>query len=169
MRVALVLLALAACAPSIGGPAEQQRTRDRDDAARLATQLAELPGAVRAEVTLHRPVFDPLTQAATPASAAVLVVIDDRADHAAVRRSALALVRGTAPEVGEPAIAIELGAIRPVITHVGPFAVETHSKSRLVAVLAIVLGLIVMLSGYIAWRERVRVLRHRARLWPRVG
>lgn len=169
MRAALVLLALAACAPTIDGPIERQRAIDRDDSAQLAAQLAQLPGAVRADVTLHRPTRDPLTEAATPGSAAVLVVVDDAADRRAVERSALALVRGTAPEIAEPAIAIELGSVRPAIAHVGPFAVEAHSKRRLVTALATMLAALVLLSGYIAWRERVRVLRHRARLWPRVG
>lgn len=169
MRAALVLLAVVACAPPIDGPIERERAIDRDDSARLAAQLGQLPGAVRAEVTLHRPTFDPLTGTATPGSAAVLVVIDDAADGRAIRRSATALVRGTAPEIEAPAIVVELGAERPALAHVGPFAVEVQSKRPLVAVLAGALGLIVLLAGYIAWRERARMLRHRSPLWPRVG
>lgn len=148
---------LVACAPTIEGPLEHQRSVDRTDADRLATQLAQLPGAVRAEVTLHRPVLDPLTDAATPPSAAVLVVVDDKADKRAVTRSAIALVRGTAPEIPEPEIVVELGATRPTLASVGPFTVEARSKQRLVAVLAIACALVAALAGWIAWRERWRV------------
>jgi len=89
----------------------------------------------------------------------VLVVVDDQADRAQVTRSAIALVRGSAPEIAEPAVVVERGATRPAIAHVGPFAVEVGSKPRLVTTLAIGLSLIGLLSGYIAWRERVRWLR----------
>jgi type III secretory pathway lipoprotein EscJ len=155
-----MLLAVAivvACAPSIDGPIERQRSADRVDADRLASQLAQLPGAVRAEVTLHRPVVDPLTNSATPPSAAILVVIDDKADRRAVTRSAIALVRGTAPEISEPEIVVELGATRPTLASVGPFTVEAGSKPKLVAALAMSFALIAALAGWLAWRERWRV------------
>jgi type III secretory pathway lipoprotein EscJ len=154
VRVALVIIALVACAPQIDGPVERQRAIDRHDADRLALQLATLPGAVRADVTLRRPVVDPLTEAATPGSAAVVVVVDDRADRNSITRSALALVRGTAPEINEPSIVIELGAVRPRLASVGPFTVEASDKPRLVALLAFALALIVLLAGYIAVRTR---------------
>ena len=159
MRLALALVAGVACAPQIDGPVERQRAIDRDDGARLAAQLAQLPGAVRAEVTLHRPIVDPLTEVATPASAAVLVVIDDKADTRAIERSALALVRGTAPEIGEPAIVVEVGAVRPELASVGPFTVEARSKPRIVAAFAIALALVAVLAGLVAWRERWRISR----------
>src|SRR6476469_9831639 len=104
-----MVIALAACAPSIDGPIDHQRMIDRGDADRLAAQLAQLPGAVRAEVTLRRPVVDPLTEASSPPGAAVLVVVDDKADRRAITRSAVALVRGTAPEIPEPEIVVEIG------------------------------------------------------------
>ena len=160
MRLAWIVIACVACAPQIDGPVERQRAIDRDDSVRLAAQLAQLPGAVRADVTLHRPVVDPLSEASVPPSAAVLVVVDDKADRAAVARSAAALVHGTAPEIGEPSVVVELGAVRADIAHVGPFSVETRSKPHIVATLAIALGLIALLSGYIAWFTRRRVLRH---------
>jgi type III secretory pathway lipoprotein EscJ len=150
-------LALAACAPTIDGPVEHQRTVDRADADHLAVQLAQLPGAVRAEVTLHRPVVDPLTEATTPPSAAILVVVDDKADRRAITRSAIALARGTAPEIPEPEIVVELGATRPTLASVGPFTVEARSKSRLTALLAAAFALIAALAGWIAWRERWRL------------
>jgi hypothetical protein len=149
VRVALVIVALVACAPQIDGPVERQRTIDRHDADRLALQLASLPGAVRADVTLRRPVVDPLTEIA-----AVLVVIDDRADRTSITRSALALVRGTAPEIQEPSIVIELGAVRPQLANVGPFTVEASDKPKLVALLALALALIALLAGFIAVRTR---------------
>jgi type III secretory pathway lipoprotein EscJ len=149
--------AAAACAPTIEGPVERQRTADRADADRLATQLAALPGAVRAEVTLHRPATDPLTDVTTPPSAAVVVVVDDKADRRAVQRSAIALVRGTAPEIREPEIVVELGATRPVLASVGPFTVEAASKPRLVGLLAGAFALVAALAAWIAWRERWRI------------
>jgi len=155
----VVVLALSACAPTIVGPVEQQRAIDQNDATRLGKQLSQLPGAVHADVTLRRPAIDPLTQAATPGSAAVLVVVDDAADRDAVIRSAIALVRGTAPEIAEPAIVVELGATRPRLATVGPFTVEARSKSRVVGVLAAAFAVIAALAGFIAWRERGRLVR----------
>jgi type III secretory pathway lipoprotein EscJ len=152
-------IALAACAPPIDGPIDHQRTIDTADAERLAAQLSQLPGAVRAEVTLHRPVVDPLTEASTPPSAAVLVVVDDKADRRAVTRSAVALVRGTAPEIPEPEIVVELGAVRPQMASIGPLTVEARTKPTLVALLAIAFALIAGLAGWVAWRERATLLR----------
>jgi len=146
---------LAACAPTVDGPLDQQRTRDATDAAHLAAQLAALPGAIRADVTLHRPLTDPLG-ASQPGSAAVLIVVDDHADRAAVDRTAHALLAGTAPEIAAPQIAIETGAVRPELAKVGPFTVEKHSRSRLVAVLTLALGMLAAMAGWIAWRERPR-------------
>lgn len=154
-----MVIALAACAPTIDGPLDHQRGLDRADADRLAAQLSALPGAVRAEVTLRRPVVDPLTEASTSPSAAIVIVIDDKADQRAIKRSAIALLRGTAPEIPEPEIVVELGATRPTLASVGPFTVEARSKPKLVALLAVVFSLVAALAGWIAWRERVRLLR----------
>ena len=149
----LALLVVIACAPTVDGPLEQQRARDTADATALTTQLAALPGAVRAQVTLHRPITDPLG-ASQPAAAAVLVVVDDHADRAAIERTTRALVHGTAPEITEPQVAIEVGATRPQLAKVGPFTVEAGSRSTLVALLTVALGLVAALAGWIAWRER---------------
>jgi type III secretory pathway lipoprotein EscJ len=157
VRIALVVVTVIACAPQIDGPLERQRAIDREDGVRLAAQLAQLPGAVRAEVTLHRPAVDPLTEAASPASAAVLVVIDDRADARAVQEAARALVRGTAPDIPEPSIVVEVGAVRPELARVGPFTVEARSKPRIVAAFAIALAVVAALAGILAWRERWRI------------
>jgi type III secretory pathway lipoprotein EscJ len=154
----LALLVLAACAPAIDGPVDQQRARDAADAAHVSIQLAAVPGAVRADVTLHRAVHDPLGPS-QPASAAVLVVVDDRADRAAIERTARALVHGTAPDIPEVQVAVEVGAVRPVLAKVGPVTVEAASKPRLVALLAALLAAVAGLAGWIAWRERPRAHR----------
>ena len=142
-----------ACAPQIDGPLEQQRARDTADATALAAQLTALPGAVHADVTLHRAVTDPLG-ASQPAAAAVVVIVDDKADRATIERAKRVLLRGTAPDIADPQVAIEVGATRPELAKVGPFTVEARSKGRLVALLAAALGLIATLAGWIAWRER---------------
>lgn len=166
-QLGLVVVAslFAACAPTVDGPVETQRAADRVDANALAEQLAQLPGAVKAEVTLHRPIADPLAPASegvAPASAAILVVIDDKADRAAVARAALTLARGIAPEVSEPALVVEVGAVRPALAHVGPFTVEAGSRARLVAALAIGFAAVAAFAGWVAWRERWRVVARRA-------
>lgn len=150
---ALALLVLVACAPTIDGPLDQQRARDAVDAARVSAQLAALPGAVRADVTLHRAVSDPLGSS-QPASAAVLVIVDDHADRTAIERNARALVHGTAPDVADVQVAVEVGAVRPTLAKVGPFTVEAATRPRLVALLAVLLAIVAGLAGWIAWRER---------------
>src|SRR5262249_29739669 len=117
--VRALLVLLAACAPQIDGPIEHQRALNRDDAARLAVQLAELPGALRADVTLHRPVTDPLSPEPPPAGGAIVIVVDDHAARAAIGDAARRLAHATAPEIPDPAIAVELGATRPELAHVG--------------------------------------------------
>lgn len=165
MRAGVLALSLAAwfgaCAPTLDGPAERQRDADRADAAQLARQLAQLPGAVRAEVTLHRPIVDPFSQVASPGSAAILVVVDDHADRRAITRSAIALAHGSAPEIAEPQIVVELGATRPTLATVGPFTVEAGSRRRLIGALAAAFAAIALLAGWIAWRERWRLPRGR--------
>jgi type III secretory pathway lipoprotein EscJ len=157
-RVGLVVvLAIGACAPSVDGPLERQRITDREDADRLAGQLATLPGAVSASVTLHRPTRDPLAVTPpSPASAAALVVVDDRTDRAAITQSATALLHAAAPEITAPVVLVEVGAIRPVLAKVGPFTVEAASRGPLRAALAIALALVAALAGWIAVRERRR-------------
>lgn len=153
----LVLVVLGACAPSVDGPLERQRTADRDDADRLAAQLATLPGAVSASVTLHRPSRDPLAVTPpSPASGAALVIVDDRTDRAAIMQSATALMHAAAPEIATPLVLVEVGAIRPVLAKIGPFTVEAASRGPLRAALAIALVLVAALAGWIAIRERRR-------------
>src|SRR5262245_32740943 len=81
---ALAACALAACAPTVDGPAERQRALDREDGAQLASQLGALPGVVRAEVALRRAARDPLAATAASPGAAIVVIVDDRADREAI-------------------------------------------------------------------------------------
>lgn len=157
VRALLLLVVLAlGCAPVVDGPAERQRATDRADAARLTAQLAALPGVVRAEVLIRRAVADPLaTTAPSPPAASCVVIVDDRADRAAITAATRALARAAAPELA-PAIVVEVGARRPELAKVGPFTVEARSRGALRGVLAGLLALVVALAGWIAWRERHR-------------
>ncbi len=154
MRALLILVA--ACAPEIGGPLDHQRALDREDSIHLAAQLSQLPGAIRADVALHRPVTDALAQKTSPASAAIVIVVDDHADRAAIADSAHKLARATAPEIPDPEIAVALGAARPELAHVGPFTVEASSKRALQGALAAALALIAALAAYVAVQARGR-------------
>ncbi|MEO8704822.1 MAG: hypothetical protein ABI867_32520 [Kofleriaceae bacterium] len=152
----LVLTLLVACAPSIDGPVERGRTADKADADRLAVQLQALPGVVRSEVMLRRPVRDPLgTAPAVAPTASLVVIVDDKADRAAVAASARSLAKATAPEL-EPVILVEVGAVRPELTKVGPFTVEAGSRGPLRAMLGIALVAILGLAGYVAFTSRRR-------------
>jgi type III secretory pathway lipoprotein EscJ len=148
------LVLLVACAPVVDGPAEMQHTIDRVDEQRLTAQLLALPGVVRAEVLIRRPARDPLgTQPAAAPGASIVVIVDDQTDRAATTAAARSLANVAAPGI-EPAIVVEVGAVRPVLAKVGPFTVEAASKGRLKAVLAIALAVIAALAGWIALRLR---------------
>lgn len=148
--LAWLLVAGGGCAPTVDGPAERQRAADRVDGDRLAAQLAALPGVVRAEVALHRPARDPLAPTpAAPPTASLVIIVDDRADRAALTTHARTLARATAPAV-EPAIVVEIGATRPTLARVGPFTVEARSQAALKATLALALALIAGLAGWLA-------------------
>ncbi len=160
VRLLGIAIAITACAPRVDGPVERQRAADHVDGDRLAQQLAALPGAVSAHVTLHRAVADPLTTTPpVPSSAGVLLVVDDEADRAAVARAATALVRAAAPEITSPEVIVEVGAHRPALATVGPFTVEERSRGPLRAALAIALAAIAGLAAWIAVRERQRLAR----------
>lgn len=155
MRAIVIALLLVGCAPRVDGPVERQRSADRDDATALGVQLAALPGAVSANATIHRTVRDPLgTSAPSPASAAALIVVDDAADRVATAAAATTLVRAAVPEVAAPAIVVVVGAHRPTLVTVGPFVVDEGSAAALKAALAIALGAIAALAGWIAVRSR---------------
>ena len=155
--IAACVLALAACAPSVDGPRERQRAVDREDADRLAAQLRELPGTVSASVTLHRAHRDPLgATAPTPASGIALVVVDDAANRDQIAQLATAAFAATAPDVPDRVVQVVVGAHRPALASVGPFTVTEDSKPTLRIVLALALGLIALLAGWIAFRESQR-------------
>ena len=146
---------MVACAPVVDGPAERARAADVVDGDRLGAALGALPGALSAHATLHHAFRDPLTGASSPPSAAVLVVVDDRADRAATLDAATALVRATAPDIASPTVLVEVGAARPVLAAVGPFTVERRSRTALVATLAAALALIAALALALARRDGV--------------
>ena len=149
-------LVIAACAPVVDAPAERARAADAADGERLGAQLAALPGAWSAHATLHRAFRDPLSGVTSPASAAVLVVIDDRADRAATQRAAEALVRAAAPEIVAPTVLVEIGAPRPELASVGPFRVAKASRAPLLATLAVGLLAIAGLALALARAQRGR-------------
>lgn len=171
-------VALAACAPVVDGPAERQRALDREDGARLGAQVSALPGVVRAEAVVRRPIPDPLAPAARAAAAlaapapapaaapapapapaaSIAIIVDDRADRAAIAEAARTLARAIAPGAA-PAVVVEIGAIRPRLAQVGPFTVEAASQAPLRAALAAALALIAALAGWIAWTAARRQRR----------
>lgn len=152
-----IVLGWLGCAPTVDGPIERQRAADRDDSLALGAQLAKLPGAVSTTATIHRSVRDPLgTSASSTASAAVLVVVDDGANRAATLEAATTFVRAAVPDVEAPAVVVLVGAHRAELAKVGPFVVDKASAGALKAVLAIALGVILVLAGWIAVRERGR-------------
>ncbi len=150
-----LLILLVACAPVVDGPVDKQRVVDRSEGDRLATQLSALPGVVRADVIVRRPVRDPLAprEVVAPATASIVVIVDDQADRAttidATRRLAGAAVPGIVP-----AIVVEVGAARPALAKLGPFTIEASSKGPLKIAFALVLALLAAAAGGIAWRAR---------------
>jgi hypothetical protein len=151
-------VASGACAPAVDGPAEHQRALDREDSDRLAAQLAALPGVVRAEVVLRRPVREPLAPPATTAAtaaASIVAIIDDRADADAISAAARSLSRALAPDA-TPTIVVEVGALRPELAKVGPFTVSATSRTPLRALLAAAFALIAALAAALAYTAHRR-------------
>ncbi|HEY4179248.1 MAG TPA: hypothetical protein VGM90_20535 [Kofleriaceae bacterium] len=154
MRAAILALALAACAPSVDGPVEKQRAVDTQDGNALRAQLAALPGAVGAQVVIHRGAIDPLAAVATVSAttATAVIVVDDKADRSATTLRATQLVTATAGVT--PTIVIAVGAHHHELASLGPFVVDAASKGPLKATLALALALIAGLAGWIALRAR---------------
>jgi hypothetical protein len=151
----------AGCAPQIDGPVEHQRAIDRDDGARLAAQLTRLPGVTRAEVVLHHALRDPLAVTPPrPAAFSAVLVVDDRADAAALRARTVRLVRAALPELAAPddALAIEVHPALPraALARVGPFWVDASSRAPLRAALGGGCLAIAALAGALAHRARQR-------------
>jgi len=136
-----IAVAISACAPVVDGPVDHQHAIDRDEADRLAAQLAQLPGVVTAAVVLHHALRDPLAVTApSPATFTAVIATDDRADAGALRAATARLAHATLPELPADAVlAIEVNARvhRPIVTKVGPFVVEESSRNALRATLAV--------------------------------
>ena len=161
ISVALAISPWPGCAPAIDGPIDHQRARDREDADRLAGQLALLPGVVAAGVALHHAIGDPLAVAPPiPATFCAVIAVDDQADHAAIRGATARLARTALPELAAgAALAIEINATvhRPTLAKVGPFWVDQASRTPLRLALAVGCLAIAGLAGTLAVRAR----RHR--------
>lgn len=153
--IGVAMIAMLGCAPVVDGPAETQRAVDRGEGDRLAVQLASLPGVVRTDVIVRRPARDPLSRETTvaPATASIVVIVDEQTDKAATVDAVKRLAGAAAPGI-EPAIVVEVGATRPVMAKLGPFTVEARSRRPLQIALAIVLALLASISGAVAWRTR---------------
>ncbi len=134
---------------------ESQRATDRSEGDRLAAQLSVLPGVVRSDVIVRRPARDPLAprEPVAPSTASIVVIVDDQADRAATVEATRRLAGAAVPGI-EPAIVVEVGAVRPAMAKLGPFTVEASSKGPLKIVLALVLALLAVAAGGIAWRTR---------------
>ena len=129
---------------------ERQRALDRADSAQLAAQLAALPGVWRSEVVLHRAASDPLVATMpTEPGGAIVVIVDDKADRAAIRDTTGRLAKAIAPEL-TPTVVVEVGAPRPELARVGPFEVAASSRGALRATLIAALAVIVGLAAWVA-------------------
>ena len=146
---AFALLILTGCAPTVDGPVERQRALDRADGAQLAAQLVALPGVVKSEVILHRAASDPLAPVPAQPGAAIVVIVDDRADRAAIGDRARELAKAVAPELA-PTVVVEVGAERPELARVGPFRVVESSRAALRATLIAGLVVILALAAWVA-------------------
>ncbi|HEY0191884.1 MAG TPA: hypothetical protein VGC42_12270, partial [Kofleriaceae bacterium] len=155
---ALLVAALAGCAPGVDGPVEHQRAIDREDGDRLAVLIAQLPGVVATQVVLHHAARDPLALSpATPAVLGVVIATDDAAAPDELRAAAIRLGRALAPELGG-AVAIEVVPVvhRPRLAKVGPFWVEDTSQRALRATLVLACLAIAALAGLAARARRYR-------------
>jgi len=126
---------------------------DASDARGIEAVLRAAPGAIDAQVALHRRFRDPLTGATSQAAGAVLLLVDDRADRVALDARARALVHAVAPEV-TPQVIVTLAGHRAELASVGPFTVEASSKRPLIGALVGLLAAVALLAGYVAWRDR---------------
>jgi hypothetical protein len=152
-----IALALAACAPSVPTPAEQQRALDRADADRLAATLAALPGVVLAHAELARPVADPFAPGpASPAGraeATIVVTATAGADAAAVTAAARALAAlAGAPDAHVIVTAAPPAAAAQALVRVGPFDVAADSAPRLRLTLFVLLGVIAAVAASVIAR-----------------
>ena len=80
------------------------------------------------------------------------MIVDDRADRAAVAAAARTLARAVV--AAEPAIVVEVGAVRPEVAALGPFTVGAASKGPLKLVLGGAFAAILVLAGWLAHAHR---------------
>ena len=161
-QLATTLLVVATLASACSGdlvptPARTQATRDTARASALDVQLRALPGVVDVHAMVRTPVDDPLAPRhdEPPASASVAV-------HAAPSRAAAladevrALAAAALPDVDAARLTVVVAEATPpaATAKVGPFEVAQTSRGALRATLAIAFALIIVLAGFIAWRER---------------
>nr|HEX4317206.1 hypothetical protein [Kofleriaceae bacterium] len=163
LRAVGLAIALAACAPEIATPAEQQRAGDRVDADRVAAVLARLPGAVAASAAVRRVDRDPLAPV-TPRGPAgsdatmIVVVATADADDGALAGAARAIATADGLPAPRVAIARTARAAAPPaeLARVGPFAVARESAAALRATLLALLAAIAAAAAYVAARYRRR-------------
>jgi hypothetical protein len=166
-RLAIAVAISAGCAPTVDGPLERQRAIDREDGARLAALLGQLPGVATADVVLHRATRDPLSLAPPTAAAFhAVIALDAPARRDAIHAATERLARAALPDLAAPAIEIhDAAGTGPddeaddeALVHVGPFRVEASSRAPLRAVLAAACLAIAALAGALArsaWRHRL--------------
>lgn len=158
-RLAIAVAISTGCAPTVDGPLERQRAVDREDGARLAALLAQLPGVATADVVLHRAMRDPLSLSPPTAVAFhAVITLDAPARRDAICAATERLARAALPDLAAPAIEVHDAPARDAVVRVGPFRVEASSRAPLRAVLAAACLAIAALAGALArgaWRHRL--------------
>jgi hypothetical protein len=136
VRTFLLIAVLGACAPDVPSVADRAHASDLLEQTALEQQLVALPGVTGAHALLHRAVTDPLTGAASAATARVLVIVDRATGHAVIEAAAHRLApTATIVLVDAPAAPAGPGDGKPVLA---------------IAALVVILGV----AGYVAWKTR---------------
>jgi hypothetical protein len=151
-----IALAVAACAPDVPTPADEQRAIDRADADRLAAAVTALPGTVTARAELHRFIADPFAPHAPrpPADATIVIVTTADADATAATATAKAL----AATAGVPAPRITVARLPPsspamtALARIGPFDVASTSATALRLTLVGLLAIIAAVAASVIAR-----------------
>lgn len=127
----------------------------------LAGHVAALPGVRDASVVVSLPACDPLGAmlgTSAPASASVVVVVSDPREHDVDIAS---LVAGAVPGLRAEQVVVSVGAAPGVdaqpraLATIGPFPVAPSARRPLLAIAALLLGLIVALALWAFVGERV--------------
>jgi hypothetical protein len=149
----LIAIAVCACAPAIDTAAERASAIDAGDAEHAAAVIRTAPYVIDARVALHRAFRDPLTGASSRGAAMVVVIVDARAQSAAIDAVARSAIRALMPDV-TPQVVVTAAGQRDELARVGPFTVAASSKLPLTVVLVLLLAAVAALAGYVAWRDR---------------